>query len=413
MRRDRSTLSALVLLLALQASPAAAWAQASPGAQPPASSATPPSGSPAQPSSPTSPTPPSPSAQPSDPAGEPPPGGQAGAAPVQPKTADDYALEGRKLALKPGMLPDARNLLLTAWSMKRSYDIAGNLGSIEFELGLMRDAAEHLSFCQQNFPAVRDADQTQKLAVVEQLLKEARAQVGGVRIRVTDPDGLELEGAEVLVDGKVIGRAPLVDEVFVEAGTRMLSARQPGHQEASKTLEAAKGGSESVTLVLPVVVQAPNPKDKVAPPPPGKKRVALIAAGAGLAAVGLGLGVGFTLASNGKTSDAQAVWDELHAQTNPEACKLPSNDALCANLRSAYDSRETLRGVAIGGYIAGGVLALGTAAYALLPSSMLPRALLKHEAPATTGARTSASVSVSVTPSVTLSGGGAVVHGTF
>jgi hypothetical protein len=117
--------------------------------------------------------------------------------------------------------------------------------------------------------------------------------------------------------------------------------------------------------------------------------------------------------SNGKSSDAHAAWDDLRTQSGSGACLLTANTTPCDAYRSAYDGRELLRGVAIGGYVAGGVFALGTLAYALLPSSMLPDALLKHEAPASTGARTSVRVSATVVPSVTLSGGGAVLQGTF
>jgi hypothetical protein len=288
--------------------------------------------------------------------------------------------------------------------MKRSYDIAGNLGSIEFELGMMRDAAEHLSYCQQNFPVVRDADQTEKLKVVESLLAQARAQVFGVRIRVTDSDGLDLEGAEVLVDNKVIGRAPLVDEVFVDPGSRVISARQPGHREASKQIQAEKGRSASVTLVLPSAARSLNATSDTSAAS-AKKRIVLLAAGAGLAAAGIGAGVGFHLASNAKSGDAQATWSQLRDEKGAGACLSSENASRCEELKRAYDGKELFRGVAIGGYVAGGVLAVGTLAYALLPASVLPSPLLQQGAPATKRVR----AAVTITPS----GGGAVFEGTF
>ncbi|MCK6591877.1 MAG: hypothetical protein L6Q76_30360, partial [Polyangiaceae bacterium] len=100
------------------------------------------------------------------------------------KTADEYALEGRELAARNDF-QGAYAAYMEAWKRKRSFDIAGNLGVAELRLGRMREAAEHLTYCEQNYPAVRDAEQTKKLEVVRELLKEARAQVGVARIRVT------------------------------------------------------------------------------------------------------------------------------------------------------------------------------------------------------------------------------------
>ena len=376
MRRDRSPLPALLLLAALLASPAVASAQPMP-AQP----------TPAQSTPPAQPTP---------------------APSVEPKTADEYALEGRKLAMQPGRLLDARAALLTAWSMRQSFDTAGNLGSVEFELGMMRDAAEHLSFCVRNFPSVRDEAQTEKLARVEQLLRKAKTDVGSVRVRVADPDGVELTGATVLVDGKEVGRTPLQDDVFVEPGARVISARLPGLQPTEKSVQAAKGGTENVTLTLaPVkeqVISRPPVPEK---PVPAKKSGALIAVGAGAAAAFLGAGVGLHLVSNGKSGEATAAWDELRgAQNDRGACLNPANAARCDELRSAYDGRELFRGLAIGGYVAGGVLAVGTLVYALMPGGSSPAGAPREQgSPAAPAVR----AFVSVAPG----GGGAMIEGRF
>lgn len=369
MRRDRPSFPGLFVFVALLSPAASAWAQ-----PPPEAPATPPAAK------------------------------EEGAAPVAPKTADEYALEGRTLAMQPGRLLDARAALLTAWSMKQSFDTAGNLGSVELELGMMRDAAEHLLYCAQNFPSVRDQAQNEKLARVEGLLAKAREHVGSLRIRVTDSDGIELTGAEVLVDGKAIGRTPLPDEVFVEPGARVISARQPGFLQAEKRVEAAKGAAASVALQL-AGSKDPSRVAKGGGPEPGsKKSVGLIVAGAGAAAVGIGLGVGFHLASNGKSGDAQAAWDELRGSQNDRgACLNPGNAARCDELRSAHDSKELFRGLAIGGYVAGGALAVGTLVYALMPGQPAPGS------PDRQGSTPRVRAFVGVAPG----GGGAVLEGRF
>jgi hypothetical protein len=367
MRRDRSPLLSLLLFAVLLAPTGIAFAQSSPA-------------------SPASP-------------------GTA----VEPKTADEYALEGRKLAMQPGRLLDARAALLTAWSMKQSYDTAGNLGSVEYELGMMRDAAEHLAFCARNFPAVRDQAQTEKLTRVEELLAKARREVGSMRVRVTDSDGVELTGVEILVDGKAVGLTPLPDEVFVEPGPRVISARQTGYVSGEKRIEAAKGGAESVTIVLA------SARDASKAPPGGadkavtaKKSGAVIAAGAGAAAAFIGVGVGFHLASNAKSQDATATWEELRgAGNNRGACLDPGNAARCDELRRAHDGGELFRGIAIGGYVAGGVLAVGTLVYALMPGGA-PAGSTSDQ-----GSRATPSRSLRAFVSVTPGGGGAVLQGRF
>lgn len=324
-------------------------------------------------------------------------------APVEPKTADDYALEGRTLAMQPDRLLDARALLLTAWTMKQSYDTAGNLGSVEMELGMMRDAAEHLAFCARNFPAVRDRDQTEKLARVEELLAKAKAQVSSVRLRITDSDAIELTGVEVLVDGKSIGRTPLPDEVFVEPGTRVISARQTGYASGEKRIEAVKGGSESVTIVLePAAGAATASKVRVDKPVGSPKSGALIAAGAGAAAAFIGAGVGFHLASNAKSADATATWEKLGGSAGDRgACLDPRNAAACEDMRRAHDGREVFRGMAIGGYVAGGVLAVGTLVYALMPGRTSP------------GGERGSAPPLRAFVGVAPGGGGAVLEGRF
>jgi len=368
MRRDRSSLPSLLLFAFLLAPAGVAFAQSSP-------------------------------ASPASPA-------ERGAA-VEPKTADEYALEGRKLAMQPGRLLDARAALLTAWSMKQSYDTAGNLGSVEYELGMMRDAAEHLAFCARNFPAVRDQDQTEKLARVEELLAKVKREVGALRVRITDSDGIELTGVEILVDGKAVGLTPLPDDVFVEPGPRVISARQTGYVSGEKRIEAAKGGTESVAIVLASARDAskgpPGGADKSAS---AKKSGALIAAGAGAAAAFLGAGVGFHLASNAKSQDATATWEELRGPGNDRgACLDPRNAARCDDLRSAHDGRELFRGIAIGGYVAGGVLAVGTLVYAVMPGRA-PAGGASDQ-----GSRAAPQVRAFV--SVAPGGGGAVLQGRF
>src|SRR5262245_51434311 len=61
------------------------------------------------------------------------------------KLADAYFLRGKAL-LKEGDVKGAYREYKACWDLRKTYDIAANLGNVEYELGLPRDAAEHLAF---------------------------------------------------------------------------------------------------------------------------------------------------------------------------------------------------------------------------------------------------------------------------
>ena len=50
-------------------------------------------------------------------------------------------------------LAEAEGLYLEAWNLKKTYDVACNLGALELDLGKLREAAEHLAFALREFPA--------------------------------------------------------------------------------------------------------------------------------------------------------------------------------------------------------------------------------------------------------------------
>ncbi len=157
---------------------------------------------------------------------------------------------GQRRCFKAGKKREAREEYLAAFRLKQSHDVAGNLGNVELALGMRRDAAEHLSFA---IRALRAESGTtpEQIEKAKQKLAEAKRQVGTVSVSVSVP------GAEVLVDGVSVGRAPLEGELFVEPGTRHVSpARLAGHEDAKQTIEAGKGTEQAVALTLVPTVQA-------------------------------------------------------------------------------------------------------------------------------------------------------------
>jgi hypothetical protein len=280
--------------------------------------------------------------------------------------ADAQFLEGKQL-LKEGKKQAAREKYLAAWRLKKTYDIAGNLGSLELDLGMYREAAEHLSFAVNNYATTGTT--AAQLEKAKQRLSEAKKQVGAVTVSVS------VEGAEVLVDGVSVGRAPLGDEVYVDPGARVFEARLAGHEGAREMMVAAKGGEGSVRLVLkalPVAVPAPAGSaavpEKVVPRvgPEGKSWVPVAVLGAA-SVVGLGLGIGMTVASNGAKADADALRAAIRQDGG--RCVEPSNTFVerCGEFESQASQAEDLGNATILTYAASGTLAAAAVVYALWP----------------------------------------------
>ncbi|WP_438027119.1 PEGA domain-containing protein [Sorangium sp. So ce233] len=275
---------------------------------------------------------------------------------------------------------------LAAWELNPTFDVAYNLGNAKYQLKKHREAAQYLSFALRNWPLVKTVAKLKPTA--EQRYAESRAQVGAVAVTVG------VAGAEVLVDGKSVGRAPLGGEVFVEPGEHQVEARQAGYAPASQTVQVAKGGKAEVKVALalaksegptaagatpvgggsaagagaggPVVGQPPGGPVEPQPLPEKRSWVPVIALGAA-SAVGLGVGIGMTVAGSN-------VLDDVHAQRQAIRdagghCKTPAEAfvARCAELKNTGERVDTLGHVAGAAYVASGVLAAAALTYALWP----------------------------------------------
>jgi hypothetical protein len=264
---------------------------------------------------------------------------------------------------------EAEPFYRAAWDQKKSYDIAGNLGLAEFQQRKWRDAAEHLSFAVNSFPA---SGKSANRELLENIFNQVKAEVGAVKVTVSVP------GADVIVDGKKVGVSPLPDTLFVDPGARKIEASLLGYEPASKSITATKGESQSVTLTLTLkqaaVVVGPQPGFRPSP-------VMLIAGGA-VALVGIGVGAGLTAAANGKSADAETARGKLSGSSS---CAQPTGAdvATCATLKSSLQSQGTLSNAALASFVVGGVFAVGTAGLAIW-SFMTPKAPEADKSPAAT-----------------------------
>ncbi|HRI71928.1 MAG TPA: hypothetical protein PK156_47170, partial [Polyangium sp.] len=100
----------------------------------------------------------------------------------------------------------------SAWNLRKSFDLAGNLGDVEMQLKQYRDAAEHLSYAYDEFPTGGKPEVREALG---KRIEEARQQIGVLQIKTN------VIGARLYVDGKLVGQSPLEKGVFVDVGQRV------------------------------------------------------------------------------------------------------------------------------------------------------------------------------------------------
>jgi tetratricopeptide (TPR) repeat protein len=282
--------------------------------------------------------------------------------------ADDLTRRGTELS-KKHQWAEAEALFQKAWAIKHSYDIGGNLGLAELALGKHRDAAEHLGFGLKSFPANGKPSHRELL---REALERARAEVEAVSITVN------MRGAEISVDGKAVGTSPLAEDLFVDAGARVIEAKLEGYTSARQDVVAAKGTAQAVTLTLvPVkaVVPAPTVTATVKQPPPpleggGANRAVLVTGGV-LAGAGIVMGAVLAALANGKAGAADQEHIAQEKSFGSDACA--GKPARCNTLYGLRQDAATFGNIAAGSFIGAGVAGSATLIYALVAPGRKPK----------------------------------------
>jgi len=185
---------------------------------------------------------------------------------------------------------EAETAYRAAWALRRSHDVAGNLGEVELRLGRPREAATLLTYSLVHAPSSTPPD---KLERTRQFLDSARKQVGVLYV------GVNVPGARVMLDGRTLTDDELAGPLFVEPGDRMLEAQAAGHHPAHRIVEASAGSTQQVRLNLP---RAAPQQASVRPTRVEPSKV-LVVAGGILAGSALAGGVAFTVAANEAADD--------------------------------------------------------------------------------------------------------------
>jgi hypothetical protein len=292
-------------------------------------------------------------------------------------------------AYKAGRIEEAIDAWTRAYAIEPSYVVACAAGRVE--LLTRKNAlagAKWLTRCV-NLAPLHDAEQERKAQREEIVLRDlARSRVAAVRVR-TEP------GATVTVDGSVVGRAPLGDEVFLPPGSHRLVVSL-GNRSQSIEVTLAAGESRTVDLLLPPPSSAPPPPSTTPPSPAPssgpssslpllnasqaipvggssssavgnvakESNTTLLGTGIAVGAVGFALTVGFGAAAFKARGEENEVANVMNERYGYVPCTTPDLPG-CPILKYKSDEADTLAAVSLVGLSAaviGGVMI----AYAIL-----------------------------------------------
>jgi hypothetical protein len=169
---------------------------------------------------------------------------------------------------------DDRNFDAALVEFRRAYELAPtfrilyNLGVVSLEL---RDYASALDYFERYLAGGVGQISSEQRSEVDQKIRDLSTHIGHVAVTVN------VDGAEISVDDRVIGLAPLARPLRLNAGARRISARASGRLPDSRVIELAGGDRVQIALSLidtwaqPARAQ-PAPQAHAAPPPLAPER---------------------------------------------------------------------------------------------------------------------------------------------
>lgn len=290
-------------------------------------------------------------------------------------------IDDGKKAYKAGQFDKAREQFAASYKVKPDHNTLFWLTNAEAKSNRPRDAAEHAElYLREAKTAPAEDRQT-----IQKIFDEVTAKLGTWHIKVS------VDGADVYLDGKLVGKSPLPAPLFVEPNSHEVEVKKEGFLNEKEILVVAPNTESESEVVLkpgPAEVKPKEPEKKerpipVAPEPPKPAwwTYGLIGGG-GLTVLGLGLGIGLTVSASGKGDEADAQLASLVSATpsthgvcggtNP----FTPNEGGCAKLSDTLSSQDARANGAIAGFVIAGVGAVGTAGLFFLPKTPFGRKLM-------------------------------------
>lgn len=220
-----------------------------------------------------------------------------------------------------------------------------NLGAAYFHGGRRVEAARTLSKLLAEYGA-----ELKNRASAEELLAEAETSVGRLTITV------DVDGAEVSVDGEKVGLSPLRGKWYVEAGdAHVVAAQHRDRRDEKSGVVVAAGAVQTVSLRL---AQSASQVGSGLPgtgndpmhnggtrdePPDNTARTIVLVSGAALTVVSAGAAVLFMVSANNSDSEAQDLLAKAKGEfgSNEPCAGAGRGSSTCRELGTTLDDRNT------------------------------------------------------------------------
>jgi hypothetical protein len=370
------------------------------------------------------------------------------------RAQDDATVEAARERFKEGVqffdnkeYERARLAFVQAYALKPHPAILLNMAQSEIRSGHEASAATHFA---QYLREHVEATEEQRQAAREGL-ETAKASIAVVNLTVEPSD------AEILVDGKTVGRSPLNDPLYLSPGEHTIVA-QKGGETARRRLTVEAGGEINERLTIgaaparaPAAATAPGEEaDEVSEAEEGgvaidsqdledrrqpfiawfvETPLAWVGAGLTLAAVGSGTVLAITAKNYYQSADGIAGDIEAQADKDPRllgvtrgVCNLPWGDPdtdyeedpgfedACSKYKDRVDTGDDLKLYSRLSFGAAVAFAAGTIVYYFLDAPLADGAQARAGKP---GRAPKSRVSAQLVPIVGPGQSGLVLQGTF
>ncbi len=295
----------------------------------------------------------------------------------------------------------ALEVFQSAWRSSRAPRALAQVALAEQALGRWVAAEAHLV---EALAAARDPWVRSRLAILQSALAEIRRHVGRLDV-VGEPSG-----AEVVIDGAVVGQLPLSTMLRVPTGSLTFTVRSEGYFPVTRTVqvdsryplrEPVRLAPVTARVAAPELVAPPSEPERALPPEraalpqrttprtPALRYAgyALIGTGAASLAVS-GVFLGINLIASGEASsatpssaDPYGAWARFQASENNALRRTGSEQCDLARLRGGADAAQvrdlcarisTSATISLVSGIAGGALVLTGVVFAVVGRSSNP-----------------------------------------
>ncbi len=288
--------------------------------------------------------------------------------------------------LEQGNLEAARSAFAKAYEIDPQPTVALSLAEVEMKLGLYQQAAQHWLVFLERAPT-----DSSELPSAREQLAECRRHLGRAQITVSSTP------AELFVDERAVGQAPLAQDLWLSPGQHTFSVRSARGRAMDQKVTIVVGELSTIDFRLeqdagpsaarPAPRSAPSHRtDEPLSDSGSSARTTVLIAGGALTAVALGAGVYFTLSANAAAADISELRDETRlfgdptfvasgSQCTPSA---PMRPVACDDLTDRIDDHDQAKSLAIASFVVSGVVGAATiATYLLWPAQKRETARLK------------------------------------